>query len=153
MSLHRLSRDAVKPAVGREIDSWCTRCKLDLGHTITAMVSDAVVQVRCNTCGSVHKYRSPAAQRANNRVKSSTAGARSKARAKVATVSAEVRRFQQRIANRDISAPTRYSPRLDPDVGELIEHVKFGLGIVEAVSDDKATVLFESGLKTLVIGR
>ena len=151
MSFHRLSKDALKPAVGREIDAWCTRCKRELGHTITAMVHDAVAQVRCNTCGGVHKYRAPAAERSKSRA--TTRVAKSKAAVKAASISADVRIYQQRIADRDLGTATRYSPRLDPDVGDLIEHSKFGIGIVEAVTDDKAAVLFSDGKKMLVIGR
>ncbi len=55
----RLQTD--RPAVGGDIDAFCSRCKLDLGHTVVAMVGSRVVQVICNTCGSHHRYRQPRA--------------------------------------------------------------------------------------------
>ncbi len=91
MSLHRLRKSDTVPAVGRDIDAWCTRCKLDLGHVITAMSGDTVVQVRCNTCGSVHRYKDPAAadRAATRRVAQTTgAGARRAATAAAARPSA-----------------------------------------------------------------
>src|SRR2546422_867426 len=46
--------------VGADIDAWCTRCKMNLGHTILAMVSGRPVRVRCNTCQGEHNYRGDA---------------------------------------------------------------------------------------------
>src|SRR3954462_8059466 len=43
--------------VGGDIDSWCTRCKMTLGHTILAMVGSKPARVRCNTCQGEHNYR------------------------------------------------------------------------------------------------
>lgn len=151
MSFHRLTKDDTKPAAGREIDAWCTRCKRELGHTITAMVGGAVVQVRCNTCAGVHKFRAPAAEKAKARAK--TVRAKSTAKEKAVKVTAQVRKYQQRIADRNLEDATKYSPRLDPSVGDLIDHPNFGLGVVDAVSDDKAAILFADGKKMLVIGR
>jgi hypothetical protein len=151
MSFHRLSKDAMKPAAGRDIDAWCTRCKRELGHTITAMVNDAVVQVRCKTCEGVHKFRTPAAEKPKARAK--TRSAKAQATVKAARVSNQVRQFQQRIADHDLRTATAYAPTIDPTKGQLIEHSKFGFGIVGAVSDDRAEVLFETGQKMLVIGR
>lgn len=42
---------------GSDIDAMCSRCKALSGHTIVAMVGNAVVKVKCNTCGSEHKYK------------------------------------------------------------------------------------------------
>ena len=46
-----------KPVVGKDVDSWCTRCKLILAHTVEAMVGPKVTRVHCNTCGSQHAFR------------------------------------------------------------------------------------------------
>ncbi|MDQ2643863.1 MAG: hypothetical protein M3020_08625, partial [Myxococcota bacterium] len=44
-------------SAGKEIDSWCTKCRLELGHRIVAMVGGAPKRVICLTCGSEHNYR------------------------------------------------------------------------------------------------
>jgi len=42
---------------GRDIGAYCTRCKRDLTHTILAMGDEGLPErVRCNTCGSEHRY-------------------------------------------------------------------------------------------------
>src|SRR6266852_6391254 len=47
--------------VGGDIDAFCTRCKMELGHTVLAMMGQKPVRVRCNTCGGEHKYRGTSA--------------------------------------------------------------------------------------------
>lgn len=45
------------PKVGENIDSWCSKCKRILAHTIEAMVAGAIKRVHCNTCKGVHSYK------------------------------------------------------------------------------------------------
>src|SRR5262245_60609736 len=52
-----------KARTGGEIDSYCTKCRLDLTHRIIAMVGDVVKKVECKTCGSHHLYRKPKSER------------------------------------------------------------------------------------------
>lgn len=139
------------PAAGRDIDAWCTRCKEEMGHTISAMVGTVVAQVRCNSCGSTHKYRSGMS-------KATATGATPRSRVAAATATstaiAKARaRHRERIAQLDASAAVAYSPRIAGHEGQLIRHVKFGLGIVAKVADGKALVAFEEGDKLLVVGR
>ena len=42
---------------GSDIDAYCTRCKRDFTHTILSMATEETPErVRCNTCGSEHRY-------------------------------------------------------------------------------------------------
>jgi hypothetical protein len=51
MSLYR------PPKPGADADAYCTRCKRDLTHTILSLGGDGSPdRVRCNTCGSEHRY-------------------------------------------------------------------------------------------------
>jgi hypothetical protein len=51
MSLYR----RIRP--GNDIDAYCTRCKMDLTHTILSLAGEELPErVRCNTCGSEHRY-------------------------------------------------------------------------------------------------
>jgi hypothetical protein len=51
MSLYK----RVRP--GDDIDAYCTRCKIDLTHTVLSLASENLAErVRCNTCGSEHRY-------------------------------------------------------------------------------------------------
>ena len=122
-----------------------------MGHTISAMVGPDVVQVRCNTCGGIHRYRSGLSKGA------ATGGVRRSRVAAAASTSVAIskarQRFRDRIAALDAEDATPYSPRLKPTEGQLIRHVKFGLGIVGQIAAGKANIAFEDGDKLLVIGR
>jgi len=49
-----------RPKLGGDIDAYCTRCKLDMTHTIEAMnEAGEVLRVRCNSCGSQHQFHAP----------------------------------------------------------------------------------------------
>jgi hypothetical protein len=64
MSLYK----RVRP--GDDIDAYCTRCKIDLTHTVLALASENLAErVRCNTCGSEHRY---IAERSSPRIAHST---------------------------------------------------------------------------------
>jgi hypothetical protein len=41
---------ATPPQVGKNVDSWCTRCKLVLAHTIETVLNGKITKVHCNTC-------------------------------------------------------------------------------------------------------
>ncbi|HWZ43546.1 MAG TPA: hypothetical protein VNW97_08705 [Candidatus Saccharimonadales bacterium] len=43
--------------LGDYIDDHCSRCKRSTDHAIVAMAGEEVVQTRCRTCNSDHKYR------------------------------------------------------------------------------------------------
>src|SRR5262245_47418786 len=46
-----------KIKAGSTVDSWCTKCKLVLAHTVEAMVEGKITRVHCNTCRGQHAYR------------------------------------------------------------------------------------------------
>ena len=47
-------------STGRDIDSYCTKCKLILEHIVVAMTGGVVVKVKCKTCGSTHRFKGAA---------------------------------------------------------------------------------------------
>ncbi|NUN12344.1 MAG: hypothetical protein HUU55_01765 [Myxococcales bacterium] len=160
-------------AVGRDIDGWCTRCKMDLAHTIVAMVDVKVVQARCNTCHSVHKYHVPksgpvppgqgAAKTSSERVaqKSLSEGTpRQKGPARATkekvltqTPKQQFDRWATEVDTASDEAHTArtYSMHQAYWEGELVRHDKFGLGKVLALpSATRVVILFRDGEKTLV---
>jgi len=152
-----------KPKTGGEIDSYCTKCKLDLGHRIIAMVGDVVKKVECRTCGSHHLYRKPQSER----VAAAKIGVRSDAPAKKASTSRSARVTAAERAEREQTAtwesaiagqpsgafkPYRISNVFGP--GELVRHPKFGDGVVAKVIDrGKVEVLFKDGPRTMAQGQ
>lgn len=162
MSLHRLKRADTLPAVGREIEAWCTRCKLELDHVITAMDGIEVVQVRCKTCSSVHRYKGGAAAARVASHIASTGGSPSAPKPKVDAAekrAAAIKptqdrmRFERLMKDRDRAEATPYAPTVSPRVGMMLSHVRFGYGVIENVDGGKAHTLFEDGERILIMGR
>src|SRR5260221_3665417 len=44
---------------GAEVDSYCTKCRMDLMHRIIAMHNGKIIRVECQTCKTHHNYRKP----------------------------------------------------------------------------------------------
>ena len=155
-----------KPKTGGEIDAYCTKCKLDLGHRIIAMVGDAVKKVECKTCNSHHLYRRPKserdaaherlAKRAEARKTASTGGGGTKAERAARAEKAErdqLNTWEHAIAGKGSTAFTAYRISLSFGQGDLIRHPKFGDGVVVRVMDQsKVEVLFKDEAKTLAQG-
>jgi hypothetical protein len=126
--------------VGGDVDSFCTKCKMLLGHTILAMVGERPKRVRCNTCQGEHNYRASAAPP----VKRSSAAAREKA---------VITSWEALLAGKDLARARKYSLRDRFEKDEVINHALFGIGIVQEVRGDKIGVAFKANIKTLIHGK
>ncbi len=122
---------------GGEIDALCTKCGMDLTHTIMAMVGAKVVKVKCKTCGAEHTFRGDSA----------AVAAKATSRTAKPTV-----RFEDRIKGRNVGLARKYSPREYFKVHDLITHPTFGLGLVTANRGDRIDVAFQTSERTLVNG-
>jgi hypothetical protein len=147
----------LKPlTAGSEIDAWCTKCRLDLGHRIIAMVENRPKRVVCQTCGSQHNYRAPKSVDRGVRVRRTTK-ASSAPRSRTAKAQAEFDRIQEwetKIAGNSLDSFTRYSIDRVFEVDELVAHKKFGEGyVVEILANNKVTVMFKDGPKVLAQGQ
>jgi hypothetical protein len=141
---------------GNEIDSYCTKCKLDLNHRIVAMVGPTVKRVECLTCSGQHNYRIPKAKRdaATRKRATKRSTTRAKATAKQTSAEALRKQWEKAIAGRLANDFNAYSIAAVFSEGQLLRHKKFGEGVVlEVVEDEKIQVLFEAGSRLLVHAR
>lgn len=133
-----------KPNIGKNIDSWCTKCKLMLAHTIEAAKGDKVTRVHCNTCGAQHAYRP------NPPGKKAPAKSGRSAQARKDAITSD---FATILRGKDPAKARPYVLSGRFQAAELIRHPSFGLGLVTAVKDPtKIEVAFADGVKTLVQG-
>ena len=60
--------------------------------------------------------------------------------------------WKDALAGRDVSAAVPYTPSIIVEAGAVIDHSRFGLGVVQSLVDDhkKINVLFSDGIKLLV---
>lgn len=158
--IHRLAREATRPAVGRDVEAWCGKCARVLDHVITAMVGLEVVQVRCQTCQGTHKFktaRDAAAAAAEPKKVRIRAPGEPKPDAKPKADPVEVRAarlaWTRSMAARDRASATAYSPSVTAELGLMLDHKQFGYGFVDTIMDGKCRVLFEDGFRVLVTGR
>jgi hypothetical protein len=135
------------PIIGKDVDSWCTRCRMVLAHTIEAVVKGRVTRVHCNTCGGQHAYRASApGSAAAGRAKRPARGNGARAAAKPA------RDYATLLRGRDPSTARGYAVTERFKEGEIIRHPTFGLGVVTVLRDgNKIEVMFADGSdKTLI---
>jgi hypothetical protein len=133
---------------GQEVDSWCTKCKMDLTHRIIAVVDGKPVKVECRTCMTSHNYRAP-----KNGPAAIAAASTTTPRKTAAARASASRKAEEHIplvppANEHIR-PYRMSERFAKN--QWISHKNFGIGLVMSeVSSEKIEVRFDAGVKMLV---
>ena len=129
------------PAIGKDIDSWCTRCRMMLAHTVEAVVNGRVTRVHCNTCGGQHAHRA----------RPPGTGTGSRARTTRAEAVKPARDYAALLRSRDPATARPYATTERFKDGELIRHPTFGLGLITALRDgNKIEVVFTDGSKTLI---
>jgi hypothetical protein len=120
---------------GHKVDGWCGRCKLMLRHTIDTITAAKITRVHCNTCGGRHAHRAqpPRSRLANGAVPIT-----------------QERRYALLLRGRTDAHSTPYSSSARFEVGQLVSHAAFGLGVVTGERDRvKIDILFADGAKVL----
>lgn len=148
--------DGPKVRVGADIDSWCTKCRIVLTHTIMAMKAGEVVKVQCNTCASQHRHRDapPGQGRARSKTgkKKTNTGTWAPAADKQPAKS-----WIEASAGKDLANPIAYHPKTTFELEQVILHGKFGIGVVMGIKDEgrikKIIVVFEDDTRVLVHDR
>jgi len=136
-------------SAGKEVLSYCGKCKLSLGHIIVSMKDTATIgKVQCNTCQATHMYKDPSTK--TKRAKAGM-GTGPKKRSSKKTVSIGQLWMDEMGKASGKSKP--YSVKDLFVVGDIMDHKKFGPGIVQNLIDDKIEVLFQHELKILVHGK
>jgi hypothetical protein len=132
---------------------------MTLNHRVVAMVKGAAKRVLCLTCNKQHNYRlakgdgsAPARSEKAEASASSGRAAKKPAAAKTGGHS-NAREWQLNVANKDSTDFLPYSIHKTFEVGQLVNHPKFGEGYVkEALTAQKLSVLFRDGPRTLIHG-
>ncbi len=134
-------------SVGKEVLSYCNKCKLTLAHIIVTMKSDVVIgKVQCKTCKGTHAYKDPSAVKASKTKRGSKVGTTSKK----TTQNSISDIWLEKVASAT-SKSQKYSIKTKFELNDIIDHPKFGPGIVDKLIDaDKVQVIFRHDVKTLI---
>ena len=148
----------MKIKVGTEMDAYCTKCKLVLDHVVVAMTGDKPKKVECLTCHGQHMYKASepkSRKKADSKKAASTSKVekpKTKKRTKAELIQEKEKKlWEETLANRDLSQAKTYSMAGSYEFDDVINHGKFGMGIVtNIVNNQKMEVLFEDGYKSMV---
>ena len=133
---------------GKDVDSYCGKCKMALAHVIIAMKETKIARVQCKTCHGVHAYRGDPS------LKAVKAGTRRKIKSKLSKPQVTADQFEIVMHNRDISRARQYRITETFTDTDVIDHKRFGLGaVLRCLQDSKIEVLFREGTKLLVHSR
>ena len=124
--------------VGKEALSYCGKCKESSIHTIKTISKKGMPdKCECKVCKAKHKYRDP-----DKPVKP-------RATTRKATLSAEAIWTEAMSNAKGTTKPYKMSG--DFSEGQLVDHSKFGIGVVtETVGQSKIKVVFEADEKLLI---
>jgi hypothetical protein len=130
------------PRIGKEINAFCGKCKMERTHTIAAMDADGTVRkVTCSMCGGNHNYRQKSAATPKVGRTPGANGRGTRTRSKESAPFSPDPKRPVRAYNMDSSFST----------GDVINHPKFGLGSVELTRlPNKIEVRFQEGKKVLL---
>jgi hypothetical protein len=135
--------------VGKDIEAYCTKCRLLLDHIILVDHDNAVSRVKCKTCGSEHNYRSSAP---SPKKQSASPPVREK-KAKPSPSNPATAQWESR--KNELAANVNVKIYRTQDtfrLKDVIQHHVFGLGFVERIiSDTRMDVLFSDSIKRMVM--
>jgi hypothetical protein len=143
-----------KLSAGKEVLSYCGKCKMDLTHTIIAMQGDRIVRVHCKTCKGDHGYKSPKGINDPNVVPKESkrrivgaSGAASRTPTKVS-----VEEEWSRLMNEHRSHPMKeYAADSHFGIHDRIKHPIFGEGVVtKTLYPNKIEIVFSMDVKVLI---
>jgi uncharacterized Zn finger protein len=118
---------------GQDIESYCTRCKLNRDHTIIAMDGADIIKVRCKNCGSTHKFKNP----------SDAPKVRLPRRKKLDSADATAEIIWEAGMAAAKGEEHVYSMAVKYHVGDIVIHHTFGKGIVLKLYVNKCEMLFK----------
>ena len=125
--------------VGKEVLSYCGKCKLALAHIILDMKDETTIgKCQCKTCKAKHNYRDPEAP------------TKRKSRATTAATVSPEELWKNAVAKTDGNAKP-YAMDKKFTEGDLIDHATLGKGVVtKLVPRDKIEVQFKEASKLLI---
>jgi hypothetical protein len=128
--------------VGKEVLSYCSKCKLTLAHTIVNMKNaETIGKVTCKTCTTTHAYKDPSKVKAKKRDSGM----------KPAHKQDSIADIWMEAVNKSKAKSQKYASKTKFVLGDIIDHPKFGPGVVDRLIDNnKVQVIFRHEIKTLI---
>ena len=133
--------------VGAETDGYCPKCKADTNQTVITKYEDEVRRVQCNVCSDVHSYRKPRGE-IEEEPQEPAAVARRPVTRRLSWAEATEEAGDKFLLN---ARPYEVSQVFE--LGDIVTHVRFGLGFVSEVQENKIEISFADDRRVLAHGR
>lgn len=133
------------PKVGGDILAYCSKCQGEFSHVVVSMIDNRPAKVQCKMCKGNHNFKRIGDTKSRSISRSSSQEA---PRKKVVLAQDY---WQEQMDLQKGKPLKNYSPKQTFQKSDVINHVSFGVGIVEEVKiDKKIVVLFRTGEKILI---
>ena len=158
-----------KGEVGREIQAYCSKCKVDTIHMITSIEAGVISRVMCRLCLSYHKYKAAQSQdnekevnvkrsaatktkkAASSTVKTTKTASKAAPKQPRKTRAKKTESWDDLILTVNEKDAVTYTIDGAYDDGMVLNHKAFGLGVIKNIlSEKKMEVVFQDGTKILV---
>ncbi len=138
--------------VGADVEALCSKCG-DVWHVVVAKdAKDRIVKVQCKQCQGYHRYKSPHGAPKEAKLPSAIRPPKEPKEVTAAKAAKEgpSARFDKPAVAADLAKPPRpYRASEKYEVGERVDHVTFGQGVVEIAEPGKVTCFFATGRRVL----
>lgn len=132
------------PPVARKVFYPCKKCEVERYQVVLAHTSSKAAKLECEVCHTKNtlKMEDSSAKKATGKVKTGSKSTRGSHKV----------RWEQLTQNSQ-KEPTPYNMKKAFEVESLIDHPKFGIGVVTALTDSSIQVVFEDQERSLVHNR
>ncbi len=136
--------------VGQELETHCTRCKMEMLHVITVVKGGKIKKVMCKGCYTTHAYREMNLFEVDDPKPKRKPGRPRKAEKKAVKRGPRKKDWSSLVSTIDESQIVDYSISSDFTDIPAIRHKQFGVGVITKVlADNKIQVLFKDETKIL----
>lgn len=132
------------PPVARKVFYPCKKCEVDRYQVVLTHSDSKTAKLECEVCHSKNTMKIGPVSAKSKAAKAAKAGTAKPRGNKV--------RWEQLTQNSK-EAPTPYSMKTAFTVDSVIQHPKFGLGVVTALTNASIQVVFEDQERSLVHNR
>ena len=141
-----MEKDKDRTPVAKTVATMCSKCKLELNHVVLVHNKDGIVEkVKCNTCGSEHKYRP------EKKTTGKKAPAKRGTRKKKLDPAEIFGNLDEKFKDKN---PVPYNMSESFNEKDVIDHKVFGKGFITSLpTSQQIEVAFIDGTRTLACNR
>jgi uncharacterized Zn finger protein len=138
------------PAVASSFYCHCSKCGLDRYHRVLTHTNETTVRLKCEVCGKTGNHNLEVKKASASKSKTTRPASARSISAKAAAHASEFEAFKSGV---DTGRALAYNMKITFKEDQVVQHPKFGIGLVRSVQGDKIEVFFEDEVRFLVHGR